>query len=64
MYWLVALMALSAGIAKKRNYPKGEGFDLALLLKSFKEAFLPLLTPVIIIGGIWTGVFTPTFSKP
>ena len=27
---------------------------------STKEAFLPLLTPVIIIGGILTGLFTPT----
>ena len=27
---------------------------------STKEAFLSLLTPVIIIGGIWTGIFSPT----
>jgi tripartite ATP-independent transporter DctM subunit len=29
-------------------------------LTAFKAAFLPLLTPVIIIGGILAGVFTPT----
>jgi len=29
-------------------------------LTSFKASFLPLLTPVIIIGGILAGVFTPT----
>lgn len=28
--------------------------------KSLKEAFLSLLTPVIIIGGIFSGKFTPT----
>lgn len=27
-----------------------------------KDGFLALLTPVIIVGGIWTGVFTPTES--
>lgn len=29
-------------------------------LKVLKKAFLPLLTPVIIMGGIMTGIFTPT----
>ena len=57
---VISLMALSAIISEKRNYPKGERFRMDHLLRSFKEAFLPLLTPVIIIGGIWTGVFTPT----
>lgn len=57
---VVALMALCAAIAKKRNYPKGESFRLGRVGLSFKKAFLPLLTPVIIIGGIWAGIFTPT----
>lgn len=46
-------------IAKKRNYPT-QPFSSQELLVSFKEAFLSLLTPIIIIGGIWTGVFSPT----
>jgi tripartite ATP-independent transporter DctM subunit len=25
-----------------------------------KQAFLSLLTPIIIVGGIWSGIFTPT----
>lgn len=29
-------------------------------LKAFKEAILPLLMPVIILGGIYGGIFTPT----
>ncbi|WP_261131605.1 TRAP transporter large permease [Bacillus sp. Marseille-Q3570] len=29
-------------------------------LKAFKNAFLPLLMPVIILGGIYGGIFTPT----
>ena len=46
-------------IAKKRNYPC-EPFNGKEALIATKEALLSLLTPVIIIGGIWTGVFSPT----
>ncbi len=56
----ITLMIHCSIIARKRKYPKGEQFRLNHLIKSFKRAFLPLLTPVIIIGGIWTGIFTPT----
>ncbi|MDF2523375.1 MAG: siaM, partial [Clostridiales bacterium] len=44
----------------KRNYPRGDKLNLKNLWESFKQAFFPLLTPVIIIGGIWSGVFTAT----
>lgn len=47
--------------AKKNNFPR-EKFDLRGIWDSFKDAFLSLLTPVILIGGIWTGIFTPTES--
>lgn len=56
-----ALMLLSARISSKRNYPKG---DRRATLKeagaAFRKAFIPLLTPIIILGGILTGIFTPT----
>jgi len=45
--------------AKKHHYPKGQ-FQWREVWESFTAAFVPLLTPVILIGGIWTGVFTPT----
>lgn len=32
------------------------------LWKSFKEAFFALLMPIIILGGIYSGIFTPTES--
>ena len=32
------------------------------LFRLSKRAFLPLMTPVIIVGGIWSGIFTPTES--
>lgn len=56
----VSLMLLVAWYAKKRNYPRDAYFNIRLLGKSFKRAFLSLLTPVIIVGGILTGMFTPT----
>ena len=55
----VALMLLVAWYAKKRNYPRDTRFNIRLLGKTFKRAFLSLLTPVIIVGGILTGAFTP-----
>jgi len=48
-------------IASRRNYPRlNEPFSLPVFLKRFKDALLPLLMPVIIMGGILGGVFTPT----
>ena len=46
-------------IAKKRNYPC-EPFNAKEALTATKEALLSMMTPVIIIGGIWTGIFSPT----
>lgn len=48
-------------IAKKRNYPKSEERrTLKGIMYSAKEAAFPLATPIIIIGGILGGIFTPT----
>lgn len=46
-------------ISIKRNYPRHK-FSWKEVIDSTKEAFLSLLTPVIIIGGIWGGIFSPT----
>jgi tripartite ATP-independent transporter DctM subunit len=56
----VALMLLVAWYAKRRNYPRDKRFSIKLLGTTFKRAFLSLMTPVIIVGGILTGAFTPT----
>jgi tripartite ATP-independent transporter DctM subunit len=55
-----ALMLWIAVIARRRNLPSGSRFSVATVLTTFKEGFLPLMTPVILIGGIVSGVFTPT----
>jgi tripartite ATP-independent transporter DctM subunit len=57
----VALMLLSAHISKKRNYPKGEKrANPKEIAVAFKKAAIPLLMPLIILGGILSGAFTPT----
>ena len=56
----LALMAYIAFIANKRGYPRGEKYTLRQFIKSTIIAFPALMTPVILLGGIYTGVVTPT----
>ncbi len=55
------LMLLSGYISKKRGYPKNEKrSSFKEMIFAFWDAILALLMPVIILGGILSGVFTPT----
>ncbi len=59
------LMALSISmlilsIAKRRNLPRGEPVPLRQWPAAFGQAAVPLTLPVVLLGGIWGGVFTPT----
>ncbi|QEN06724.1 TRAP transporter large permease [Oceanispirochaeta crateris] len=56
----VALMIYIAFIATKRNYPYGVKKSLREFCKFSVMATPALLTPVILLGGIYTGVITPT----
>jgi tripartite ATP-independent transporter DctM subunit len=58
----LSLMFLCFYIARRDNFPKGEVIPLRRALKIAVEAFWGLLTVFIIIGGILSGVFTPTES--
>jgi tripartite ATP-independent transporter DctM subunit len=58
----LCLMALVLVIARRRNFPKGEAIPPRRALEIIVEAFWALLTVVIIIGGILSGIFTPTES--
>jgi TRAP-type C4-dicarboxylate transport system permease large subunit len=49
-------------IARKRNFPKGEVIPLREALKICVDALWGLMTMVIILGGILSGVFTATES--
>lgn len=55
-----AMCLVSYSISKKNGY-RGEGvFSLRQVGKSFIECFWALMMPVIILGGIYGGIFTPT----
>lgn len=56
----IALMIMNYFVSKKRGYPKTQKATLEELCSSFKGAFWALLTPFLIIGGIFSGLFTPT----
>lgn len=56
----VALMLMVAWYAKRRGYPRDAAFSIRYLGQSFAGAFLSLMTPIIIVGGILFGIFTPT----
>jgi tripartite ATP-independent transporter DctM subunit len=56
----VALMIMVAYFAHVRGYPRDQKFRIDVLLRTFKSAFLSLMTPIIIVGGILFGIFTPT----
>lgn len=58
----LSLMIISLIIAIKRNYPKERKYGLKEGLIICKDAFLGLITAVIIIGGVITGIFTATES--
>ncbi|MGO1395166.1 MAG: TRAP transporter large permease [Halomonas sp.] len=56
----LVLMAMITIISRRRGYTRDAVFSFPVLGHSFKRAFLSLLTPVIIVGGIMSGAFTPT----
>jgi C4-dicarboxylate transporter DctM subunit len=56
----VSMMVAVYFVSKARNYPREPRASLGEVLGSLKEAVLALGTPVIIIGGILAGIFTPT----
>lgn len=57
---IVALFIMAAVliISRKKSY-HGQKSDISVG-RAFREAFWGVLTPVVILGGIYGGVFTPT----
>ena len=56
----LSLMAYIAYIANRRGYPKGERYSPKQFLRMTFRSLPALFTPVILLGGIYTGVVTPT----
>lgn len=57
----VGLMGMNYFISRRKKYA-GDGKELSakVVMVTMREGFWALLTPVIILGGIYTGFFTPT----
>lgn len=56
----IYLLIASYFISKKRKFPARPKAPTRLMLKSFFDAALALLMPLIIVGGIVSGIVTPT----
>lgn len=54
------LIVISLYQAHKRNYPKGAEFSWKNVWNCFKRSIWGILMPLIILGGIFSGYFTPS----
>jgi len=55
-----AIMVAIAFMAKPRGFPRSPKASLKEVLTATRKSFLSLLSIIIILGGIFTGIFTPT----
>lgn len=58
----VAMAAYVYAVACRKNYSSAQKFHWQGVVTATKEGAWALMTPVIILGGIYTGVFSPTES--
>ena len=56
----LTMMLIVSVIGRKRNFPKYKRAGFRKVWGLFRQSFPALLTPVIIVGGITTGWYTPT----
>lgn len=56
----LSMALLTYFLAKKKKYISHEKISFYNVIKSFVSAIWGLLMPVIILGGIYGGIFTPT----
>ncbi len=54
------LIAIGLYVAYKNNYANGAPFSWMNIAKTFRDAIWGLATPLIILGGIFSGYFTPS----
>ena len=56
----VVMMLTLVVIARRQNMPRQERASLRTVIRTFREALWGLMLVVIILGGIYAGIFTPT----
>ncbi|MBF0468790.1 MAG: TRAP transporter large permease subunit [Desulfamplus sp.] len=54
------LMGVTWIVAKKRNYPRLPRASFKTVARTFRESIWGLMLIVVVIGGIYSGMFTPT----
>ena len=58
----LSLMIMTTILSHWISMPKTTRTPIREIVRLSRRAALPLITPVIIVGGIWSGIFTPTES--
>jgi tripartite ATP-independent transporter DctM subunit len=56
----LGLMAIVWWYARQNGWERGARAPARAVLRSFLDAFWAILAPIIIVGGILSGIFTPT----
>ncbi|MBN8293380.1 TRAP transporter large permease [Rhodobacter sp. NTK016B] len=56
----VGLMITIAIIAPRMDLPASDPMSRSEILRALGGAILPMTLPVVLLGGIWSGIFTPT----
>jgi tripartite ATP-independent transporter DctM subunit len=56
----VSLMVMVAVIARREGFPRMQFTGLCGIWHAFRDGFWALMTPVILLGGMFSGYFTPT----
>ncbi|ONI37639.1 C4-dicarboxylate ABC transporter permease [Candidatus Epulonipiscium fishelsonii] len=58
----LAMMGVIFFFSKRKNFPKGDKVPMKEVVKLILGSLPALFTPIILIGGIVSGLFTPTES--
>lgn len=58
----ISLMVFSYVISMKRNYPRGDGFQLKVFFRQLIKSIWALLAILIVVVGVVMGMFTATES--
>jgi C4-dicarboxylate transporter DctM subunit len=60
IFQAIVMASVCYVVARRGSYPRGDKSSWRERLEAFREAAPSMLLPVIIIGGIYGGIFTPT----
>ena len=56
----ISLMVMVAFVARRQGFPRMPFVGVRGIWDAFRDGFWALMTPVILLGGMFSGLFTPT----